>query len=977
MEYSSSSKVNASPKKREEEINEEMLSSLASSVGNMDLLHILGAEGADPGGNNGGERVSGLDASLRQRFESTFGYDLSNVRVHYNSDLPEEIGAHAYTQGSDIYLARGMERHLAHETGHVIQQMKGEVQSNSSVAGSGYNDSTALESQASLLSSMALSGAAVGSLAEGYGGGVPEGGLQSVELAAGPIQMKKKRAGAGYKTLFRSPGWKQASARFEKKLAAYAYNHPFAKEAANDGLTKLKNILLKYYRDKAKDERQEYERIMRAAFTADSKTSAGQIGSDVSMDDIEQIVGDGGNGNLREKMTAFFNAAYNNGGMNTESTKKSVTLKNVMREAVGERKSKKAIEAGVDKTGIREQDSRFHGAKRGFVGFFKHGFKKNEDLDLYDFTNIAIQGNNGQMFDALNSNSSRNRHSKEEIEQGGKTAGEYSDMGAGLSEREKRFAAKNLGKGEGESVGDDEKLPWREGNAYLDVKEGSKLDKKAGQGQGMYLTAGISATTARMLNSYKWVGGSDPLKFRLALMGWMMTSEDHSLYEIMKGSHLVGVKGQEDLTDAVSMYESIDPLSEDEVRQNAGDEGRLPHEVVYEETREVKTFAKDDGSRETKIGASAMASKGATGQADYSETLAKKLAPHKKQAAEKYWDTVLGTSMDDPDYEGKVQAAESDFNNLPSYFNTKKEADGSAGYDERYYKKEEAIPRAERMALGIYSTGAYTLMNKVRGGSSPAGLIEKILRLNGSLAIIDGLYGAAKKKTTRNPRLFYDAEEKRSKPLYARVNKDFKAEQVPERLGYQYGGTVFDALITPLIAQINAMGENDPKLTIDFVDSLVVQATAELNDKIKAGWASEIAEEVSADVEMAEEGLEKLPGESCMVYRGDWQLMNKRTGSTEKFSKFVSTAKKMDKAEYFARNYEGKKFQTPILYRIQLVAGGRGRDLERYSVLKDGEAEVLCMPGFKFKINRRYDKGEQGNFSTNKKYVAYDCVEIP
>lgn len=90
--------------------------------------------------------------------------------------------------------------------------------------------------------------------------------------------------------------------------------------------------------------------------------------------------------------------------------------------------------------------------------------------------------------------------------------------------------------------------------------------------------------------------------------------------------------------------------------------------------------------------------------------------------------------------------------------------------------------------------------------------------------------------------------------------------------------------------------------------------------------------------------------------------MNKRTGSTEKFSKFVSTAKKMDKAEHFAKNYEGKKFQTPILYRIQLVAGGRGRDLERYSVLKDGEAEVLCMPGFKFKINRRYDKGEPGEF---------------
>lgn len=49
MEYSSSSKVNASPKKREEEINEEMLSFLASSVGNMDLLHILGGRGSRSG----------------------------------------------------------------------------------------------------------------------------------------------------------------------------------------------------------------------------------------------------------------------------------------------------------------------------------------------------------------------------------------------------------------------------------------------------------------------------------------------------------------------------------------------------------------------------------------------------------------------------------------------------------------------------------------------------------------------------------------------------------------------------------------------------------------------------------------------------------------------------------------------------------------------------------------------------------------
>ena len=49
------------------------------------------------------------------------------VRVHYNSTKPAQLNAHAYTQGTDIHVASGQERHLPHEGWHVVQQMQGRV----------------------------------------------------------------------------------------------------------------------------------------------------------------------------------------------------------------------------------------------------------------------------------------------------------------------------------------------------------------------------------------------------------------------------------------------------------------------------------------------------------------------------------------------------------------------------------------------------------------------------------------------------------------------------------------------------------------------------------------------------------------------------------------------------------------------------------------------------------------------------------
>ncbi|AEY65566.1 DUF4474 domain-containing protein [Clostridium sp. BNL1100] len=70
---------------------------------------------------------TGMPNNLRTGLEKLSGVDLSDLKVHKNSDKPQQIGALAYTQGSDIHIAPGQEKHLPHEGWHAVQQMQGKV----------------------------------------------------------------------------------------------------------------------------------------------------------------------------------------------------------------------------------------------------------------------------------------------------------------------------------------------------------------------------------------------------------------------------------------------------------------------------------------------------------------------------------------------------------------------------------------------------------------------------------------------------------------------------------------------------------------------------------------------------------------------------------------------------------------------------------------------------------------------------------
>lgn len=98
-----------------------------------------------------GANQTGLPDNLKAGIEHMSGFDLSDVRVKYNSDKPQKVQAHAYTQGTNIEIAPGQDRHVAHEAWHVVQQMQGRVQPTLHAHGVAINDNESLEREADVM----------------------------------------------------------------------------------------------------------------------------------------------------------------------------------------------------------------------------------------------------------------------------------------------------------------------------------------------------------------------------------------------------------------------------------------------------------------------------------------------------------------------------------------------------------------------------------------------------------------------------------------------------------------------------------------------------------------------------------------------------------------------------------------------------------------------------------------------------------
>lgn len=98
---------------------------------------------------------TGMPDVLKGGIESLSGMAMDDVRVHYNSPKPAQLQALAYTQGTDIHVAPGQERHLPHEAWHVVQQKQGRVRATTQMKSQPINDQASLEQEADLMGAKA------------------------------------------------------------------------------------------------------------------------------------------------------------------------------------------------------------------------------------------------------------------------------------------------------------------------------------------------------------------------------------------------------------------------------------------------------------------------------------------------------------------------------------------------------------------------------------------------------------------------------------------------------------------------------------------------------------------------------------------------------------------------------------------------------------------------------------------------------
>ncbi|WP_106828539.1 eCIS core domain-containing protein [Parabacteroides pacaensis] len=107
--------------------------------------------------------LTGMPDSVKQRMEKSFHTDFSSIRVHPESSSAPEVGALAYTQGTDIHFAPGQfkpdtssgQQLLGHELAHVVQQQEGRVQPTTEISGMAVNDDISLEHEADMLGNKA------------------------------------------------------------------------------------------------------------------------------------------------------------------------------------------------------------------------------------------------------------------------------------------------------------------------------------------------------------------------------------------------------------------------------------------------------------------------------------------------------------------------------------------------------------------------------------------------------------------------------------------------------------------------------------------------------------------------------------------------------------------------------------------------------------------------------------------------------
>ncbi|NEC07153.1 DUF4157 domain-containing protein [Streptomyces sp. SID7909] len=513
-----------------------------------------------------------LGEAVRTEMEARLGADFSDVRLHTGPAARRsaaEVGARAYTSGSHVVIGSGgADRHtLAHELTHVVQQRQGPVAGTDNGSGLRVSDpSDRFERAAEENARRVLAGPVPAEAAP------VQRTADSTARTGGEIAVQRLGEGEApfdHAQYYAHTNWQASAEQFEQRLGAYAFRHPKALAAARKTVHRLKQLLIAYSRVAHKD-----SALANKAFFQDDRTSGGQVGEKMTTAQINDFFSR--DGNVRELMTAVYNAAYYNKGA-------QLSLKEILNAIIGPQ-PQLASTLGMNEEELKKHSAFLNGWTRPvlWAGANLVGKGYNYEKDPYALGGLLWQsepetlvGDTREMIDSQGPRKERDEAAKASHR---KSPQDYEDRGAPLSARELEFAGK---------PGPTDKLPWNEGAAYWEIQQ-NEAWPKANAERGIPIVAGMSGTTTRMLKTFQWinVSGVDVFDYRMALMGWMLPSWDHSLYEILRGSWAAGVKGPGETAaragkGAALMYQTIAPFTEEELRRNVCVDGQFPHELMY------------------------------------------------------------------------------------------------------------------------------------------------------------------------------------------------------------------------------------------------------------------------------------------------------------------------------------------------------------------------------------------------------------
>ncbi|WP_285555037.1 hypothetical protein [Actinoplanes regularis] len=388
----------------------------------------------------------------------------------------------------------------------------------------------------------------------------------------------------GFDRFYSDGGWPAEARRFETAVGVHFFNDPHTLGTMREAVSRLREVLtdLATIGETEPVRKAEIAREVEQAFFRDDPRaveSAGQVGRDVPLDTLLR------EGNVRELATAFYNAAYSN-----RSSPHRLSM--ALISAFDHGRLREALAAGLD---LRELRGVHHQVEmstvRRVVGSLEDRLPPEVERrfarDPMTTGNALRPTQRGyrNLLEVVSSQWKRGDAPERLLPDRANTLGHYERIGAPLGKFEREFLER-MG---GERLEADSKLAWREGEVVHDIE---KLDNtrwaRGVKRDGHTIQDGVSATTTRMLTAAQLIGFHGPRaeSFLHGLMGWMLPSRDHSLFEILRGASMaevepVAVHSRSERLTAADLHRSLPGVDLHTIRTAIARDGLVPHEVLY------------------------------------------------------------------------------------------------------------------------------------------------------------------------------------------------------------------------------------------------------------------------------------------------------------------------------------------------------------------------------------------------------------